>query len=116
MQHDEISELKKEQDRRYADIRESFHTLRTELSVMSANIYSATDATVAREETLQRSIIELNKEVGTMTSKLDTYLKDQSKQTVDIDWIKGYIKVSLSAIIALFAAIATTIFEVFIKQ
>ena len=48
-------------------------------------------------------------------TKLDRYLEISAAQEADIKWVKGYIKVSLSALVAVATGLITTIFRVFIN-
>ena len=57
----------------------------------------------------------LEKRLDTIESKLDRYLETSATQTNDIKWVKGYIKVSLSVIIAIATGLVSTIFKVFIN-
>ncbi len=57
----------------------------------------------------------LEKRLERIEEKLDNYLQVASTNKADISWVKGYIKVSLSALIAVTAGVITTIFRVFFK-
>jgi len=47
--------------------------------------------------------------------KLDKHLEIVTTNQADITWVKGYIRVSVSAILAITAGVITTIFRVFFK-
>lgn len=47
--------------------------------------------------------------------KLDRYLEKSAQQDVEIKWVKGYIKVSISAIIAIAGALASVLFGYIFK-
>ena len=64
------------------------------------------------EELAKRLETRLDK----IETKLDRYLEMNAHQEADIKWVKGYIKVSLSAIVAISAGLITTIFRTFTGQ
>jgi hypothetical protein len=45
--------------------------------------------------------------------KLDTFLPQQSSHEADIKWVKGYIRLSVTAMIALGVGLITTVLKLF---
>lgn len=57
----------------------------------------------------------IERRLDKIEDKIDSHLEKVTKNTADIKWVQGYIKVSLSALIAVGAGVVTTIFRVFFK-
>ena len=47
--------------------------------------------------------------------KLDKHLEIVATNRADLHWVKGYIKIGLSAIMAIILGLITTVFKVFYK-
>ena len=61
------------------------------------------------EELARRLEARLDK----IEAKLDNYLPAQAQHEADIKWVKGYIKVSVSALITLGIGLITTLLKMF---
>ena len=57
----------------------------------------------------------LEQRLDKIENKLDRFLEMNAAQEADLKWVKGYIKVSVSAMIAIATGLITTIFKVFFK-
>jgi hypothetical protein len=49
-------------------------------------------------------------------TKLDKYLEALSRQEADLTWVKGYIRTSVSALIALALGVITSLISVFTEH
>jgi len=58
---------------------------------------------------------KLDSRLTRIENKLDTYLENSIKNTTNITWLQGYVKVSLSLFITLIGATATALFKIFTK-
>lgn len=58
---------------------------------------------------------ELVKRLDRIESKLDIYLEKLVKHDTDIEWLRHYLKISLSAVIAVAVGLITTVLNTFIK-
>ena len=66
-------------------------------------------------EHIDKKIDQITDRVSRIEDKLDRYLEQQSEQKADISWIKGYIKVSVSTLLALSTGLITTIISMYNK-
>lgn len=57
----------------------------------------------------------LEKRLDRLEEKLDVYLREVAENKADLKWVKGHIKLGLSAILAIATGLLTTAFRVFIK-
>lgn len=56
-------------------------------------------------------IHEMNKRFDRLEAKLDAYTEHTAAHKQDINWIKGVIKIGLSAVVAVAGAVATYILK-----
>ena len=56
----------------------------------------------------------LEKRLDKIEHKLDLHLQKAAANEVDLRWIKGYVKLSLTVIVAIGTGMVTTMFKVFI--
>lgn len=61
----------------------------------------------------EQLLIKLEKRLDKIEHKLDVHLELVSQHRTEISWIKGYIKLSLSALLAISTGVISTIFKVF---
>jgi len=57
----------------------------------------------------------LEQRLDKIEDKLDKHLEQVTTNTADIKWVQGYIRLSLTALIALGTGVVTTIFKVFFR-
>ena len=55
----------------------------------------------------------LEQRLDKIEKKLDKHLEVSTVNAADISWVKGYIKISISAILAVIAGLVTAIFQIF---
>lgn len=58
----------------------------------------------------------LERRIDRLEAKLDKFLELENSNRADLNWVKGYIKLSLSAIIGLITGLATVVFRVFFNN
>lgn len=51
--------------------------------------------------------------IDRLEAKIDEYLKSTHEQDADLKWVKGYIRVSVSAFLAVITGLITTAIKVF---
>lgn len=56
---------------------------------------------------------EMHRRFDKLEAKLDTYAEQTTAAKQDLQWLKGYVKVSLSALIALGGALISAAFKLF---
>ncbi len=64
------------------------------------------------EELARRIEIRLDK----IEEKLDRHIQVTTENEIDLRWVKGSIKLALSAILGLMGAVSATLVELFIKR
>lgn len=58
---------------------------------------------------------QINQRFDRLEDKIEEYAKLTTANETNLQWVKGYIKLSLSAMIALAAGVVTTLFKTFFK-
>lgn len=58
----------------------------------------------------------LERRLDRIEEKLDSHLTSMSTNKADIQWVKGYIRLSLSTMVAIIAGVITTMIRVFVKN
>jgi hypothetical protein len=58
---------------------------------------------------------DLNRRLDRIEEKLDKHLEQVSTNTADIQWIRGYVRLSGILIVSLLGGVATTIIKLFIN-
>ena len=56
---------------------------------------------------------ELNDRLRRIEDKLDAHLASAAKNEADLNWVRGYIKLSISFMLSLFIGTVTTAIKVF---
>ena len=57
----------------------------------------------------------LEKRLDKIESKLDRHLVQVSTNEADLNWVKGYIRISTTMLTAMVVSVGSLIFKVFIK-
>ncbi len=57
----------------------------------------------------------LEKRLDNIETKLDRYLEKMAENSTDVNWVKGYIKITLTTLTAMAVGVITTIIHVFFK-
>lgn len=63
----------------------------------------------------QELAARLERRLDKIEQKLDKHLETTTTHESDLKWVKGYIKFSLTSLIALVGAVSTALFKLFIK-
>ncbi len=59
---------------------------------------------------------QLERRFDRLEEKLDSYMKEAASNEVDLNWVKGYIKLSLSLIASIIVAIVTGVISFFTSK